>query len=138
MAEDGDGEDVTAVSVAWLAETLGVTARRVRQLRENGELVARGRGLIDAPHALNAHLGRKALGAVGATVGKFEAAAVGWLIGHRACGVGPDDLAIWITVAARRGLTEAEASATLMSASALLGERAPAFGARAAESRRTR
>lgn len=139
MTETTEGEcDVTVMTVALAADTLGITPRRVRQLREDGALVSRGRGLIDAPHALNAHVGRRVLGAASANVDKFELAAVGWLLGHQSCGVGADDLEIWRKVAAKWGLSEAGENAALMNGAALLGDRAPRFDAKPTKGRRGR
>jgi len=122
------GEDVTALGVAELAAALGITARRVRQMREDGDLVKRGAAKIDAPHALNASLGWKFLANRGGPrPGKFEAAGVGWLLGHRGLEVGRDELTAWQTAAARWGLSEDEALAVLMNAAALLGDKAPTF-----------
>lgn len=140
MAGDTKEEEPEATfSVAELAHFLGITTRRVRQLRENGELIARAPGRIDAPHAINAHLGKRVLGRdVAPHVDKFELAAVGWLIGHRATGVGVEELAAWHRAAARWGLTEAEANAAIMNAGELLGEQCPRFDLDPARAKRKR
>jgi hypothetical protein len=123
-----DDEDVTSLGIAELAEALGVTPRRVRQLREDGDLVKRGPAKIDAPHAMNASLGWRFLAQRGGPrPTKFEAAGVGWLLGHRGLEVGRLELDAWHTAAARWGLAEDEALGVLMNAAALLGDKAPTF-----------
>lgn len=124
-------DDPTIATVAQIAEALGLTPRRVRQLRENGELVTHGRGRIDATHAVNAHVGRRVLGQPAAQVAdKFEVAAVGWLVGLSVSGVTAEDVAAWHVAAARWGLSEQQATAALMTAAGRLGDACPKFDAR--------
>jgi len=126
----GNERPPAAWTLAELADTLGVTPRRVRQLREEGALVVRGRGYLDAPHALNASLGRSWLGRNRSAGSKYAEAGIGWLLGHRHVGVGPDELAHWHEAAARWGLTKAEATAELFNAARVLGDQCPTFHVR--------
>lgn len=132
-----EGErDVTVMTVALAADTLGITPRPVRQLREDGALVSRGRGLIDAPHAVNYHLGRRVLGSKAGGADKFTVAAYGWLLGHHGCGVSEESLADWHKAVARWGLSEAQATTVLLNGAALPGDRAPAFDAKPTKGKR--
>jgi phage terminase Nu1 subunit (DNA packaging protein) len=119
-----------AMRIPELADTLGVTPRRIRQMRENGELIRRGRGWLDSPHALNASLGRRWLGQNRRADSMYAEAGVGWLLGHKHIGVGTEELAAWYEAAARWGLTKAEATAELFNAARLLGDQCPQFHVR--------
>jgi len=123
----GDPRPVFALTVAELAEILDVSPRRVRQMRENGELQPCGRGLIDSAHAVNAVLGRRYLGINRRPRNKWQAAGVGWLLGHRNINIGPEHLEPWYRAAERWGLSREEAAAELLSAATLLGQHAPQF-----------
>ena len=76
------------ITAPRLAEYLGVSPRRVWQMRQRGELVTHGRGLIDASHAFNARIGRLFLTPEkAARLDKFRIAAVGWLMVRWSAGV---------------------------------------------------
>lgn len=117
----------TAFTVDELASVLGVSARRVRKMRENGELLSLGRGLIDGSHGIKATMGGRWLGPGKAHVSTFTKAAAGWLMGYQSSGVTPEDLNIWFDAAASWKLDEAQATAELLNAVRLLGEIGPAF-----------
>lgn len=127
-AADDAGADETALSVEEIADLLDITPRRVRQLREDGVLLARGRGRIDAGHAVNARIGARMLPASkAAKADKFQLAAVGWLAGQRGIGVGPRELDAFCKMAARWGLSREQAQACLIDGAVMLGSAAPEF-----------
>ena len=127
-----DAPDLTAGTAAELAELMGVTPRRIRQLYEEGRLVKRGRGTFDTMHAILANIGGAALGQDRRRgVPAHVVAAVGWLTGFTgklAAPVTPDDLAAWREGCARWGCTADEAAGFLAAGAALLADRAPKFG----------
>lgn len=137
LATDQAQQHNQAMSVADLAAVLGVSARRVRQMRESGELIGCGRDAIDAAHAVNAVCGRRFLGRGKAADCANINAGVGWLLGHRDCGVGPRHLNAWFEMAAGWGLNKAEATTVLFNASALLGSNCPNFLYQAEQSKNT-
>lgn len=120
----------TALSVADMAAVLGVTPRRIRQMREDGELLSRGRGLVDASHGVKSTMGSRWLGPKRASAGTFTKAAAGWLMGYQSSGVTPEDLNIWLDAAAGWKLNESEAIVALLNAVRLLGENCPTFESR--------
>ena len=117
----------TAFTVAEMAGILGVTPRRVRQMRTDGLLLARGRGKIDAAHGVKAMLGSRWLGPARRDVCTYTKAAAGWLISFQGTGLRPADMALWFDAAAGWGLDEPQAAAALFNAVRLLGEAGPAF-----------
>lgn len=124
--------DLTAATAADLADLLGVTPRRIRQLHEEGRLVKRSRGTYDTMHAILSNLGGAVLGQDRRRgVPAHVVAAVGWLTsftGKLAAPVTPDDLAAWREGVARWGCNADEAAGLLAAGAALLGDRAPKFG----------
>jgi hypothetical protein len=127
-----DAPDLTAATAAELAELLGVTPRRVRQLHEEGRLVKRGRGTYDTTHAILGNLGALVLGQDRRrSVPAHVVAAVGWLscfTGKLAAPVTAADLAAWREGCARWGCTADQAAGLLAAGAAMLGDRAPKFG----------
>ena len=127
-AADDAVADETALSVEEIADLFDITPRRVRQLREDGYMIARGRGRIDAPHAVNARIGLMILSpARAARLNKYTIAAVGWLTGQKGVGVGRGDLDAFYKMAARWGLSRDQAQAHLIEAAVTLGTAAPEF-----------
>lgn len=127
-----DAPDLTAATAGELADLLGVTPRRVRQLYEEGRLVKRGRGTFDVMHAILSSIGGAALGQDRKRgVPAHVLAAVGWLSGFAgklAAPVTPADLAAWREGCARWGCTADDAAGLLAAGAALLADRAPKFG----------
>lgn len=127
-----DAPDLTAATAGSLADLLGVTPRRVRQLAEEGRLRRRGRGTFDVSHAILGRLGAARLGQDAARgIDADTLAAVGWLSGFAgklAAPVTPADLAAWRDGCARWGCNADEAAGLLAAGAALLADRAPKFG----------
>lgn len=120
--------DPTAGNSHQIAVELDLSERRIRQLFDQGDLVERRKGFFDIPHALQASWGRAILGnKYRQRRGPYVDAAVGWLDGCRGGGVGQAELAAWYKMAARWGLSHDAATAALMTAMGLLGEKAPEF-----------
>ena len=116
------------ITAPRLAEYLGVSPRRVWQMRQRGELVTHGRGLIDASHAFNARIVRLFLTPEkAAELDKFRIAAVGWLMVRWSAGVSPRDLADWRVMAGHWRLTLAEGRKVLEDAADLMGRPRPSF-----------
>jgi hypothetical protein len=117
----------STITVNELADVMGVTPRRVNQMLQDGYLIKRGPGLVDAPHAVIAVLGARWLGLTGANVSAHAKAGIGWLMGHQDKGVGPDALEAWHALAERWGIDRVQATAELFNAAALLGKHCPIF-----------
>lgn len=119
---NADQRRASTITVVELAVVMGVTPRRVSQMCKDGELIKRGRGLVDAPHAVIAVAGGRWLGRASWNASSYTKAGVGWLLGHQKCGIGPKELEVWYDLAAQWGLNRAQATVELLNASALLGK----------------
>lgn len=129
-----DAGNITTTTATDLADYLGVTPRRVRQLAEEGRLRKRGRGTFDMSHALLVNIGTRRMGQDRARRLSVDVlAAVGWLsgfaLGQEEIPITGEDLAAWRAMVARWGLSEDDATALLVAGAAQMGERAPAFKA---------
>lgn len=123
--------DLPAATALELGGLLNVTARRIRQLAEDGRLRRTARGQFDVAHAVYHRIGAAALGQDAARgVPADVLAAVGWLssfTGRRPTPVTSADVAAWRTACARWGLDGDDGCALLIAAAALMGPRAPTF-----------
>ena len=125
MSEAADIE-APGASVEDIAELLGVTPRRVRQLADEGRLVGMGPRRFDPVHAAHAAAGRRFLGQRFADKrNAYVDAAAGWLLFHAGRAVTEHDLALWRALSARWGLTDDAALAAVMAAHLMLADAAP-------------
>ncbi|MFN3312571.1 MAG: hypothetical protein ACK46Q_03790 [Hyphomonas sp.] len=120
----GPGPMLVPVGVA--ACYFGISARRVREMRENDEILSPARDLIDLPHAFNARIGRMFLsGEKLAEADKFVTAGVGWIMVRCWAGISQDDLDDWKAMAGQWGLSQSEAMTALKTAARLIGPLPP-------------
>ena len=119
---------MTAQRIEEVAAALGCSPRRVRRLREDGDFVARDAGMLDAPHAFNAHCGR---GFVeqrqDGRPGQKRQRRSGSFSGIAVSRLAPPSSALAPGGEALGGSAPKAASAVLANASARLGENAPRF-----------
>lgn len=127
-------ENTFAATAEELADELGVTPRRVRQLAEEGRLIRLERGRYCRAHAGLAHTGRVLVPlqqGEAARDGLLDAA-LGWAAGPwQPGGVTEGDIDAWTKLAARWGVDRQTAVALVFEAVALLGPLAPKFRGRA-------
>jgi phage terminase Nu1 subunit (DNA packaging protein) len=106
-----------------LAEHTGMSARRIRQLTEDGKLLRPERGLYDTSFAINYFLGRSRLSDTQRkSIDPKVQATVGWLTGYLGINtIHKGDLQL--ADCAKWGMTREESLLALIKAAALLGRK---------------
>jgi hypothetical protein len=127
MTTDIDPKSATA---AEIANMIGITVRRVRQMHEDGLLVRQGRGRYDASYAIHIYIGSRMLRKRGMYgVSPNVRVAYSWLSGQIGAPVAEGELQRLFGLFKRWGVSEAQANMAIASAVKLLGEAAPEFAA---------
>lgn len=118
----------TSMNARDLAQLLGVTDRRIRQLHEEDRLVQLSPGHWCATHALTMRLGERFLADRNeSTQDKYTAAAVGWLLRPVPGPIPKGEIKIWVSKARQWGLAKDAAINLLINGSRIIGKNAPTF-----------